>query len=222
LLPKEGQSLILAGALISIALNPLVFSGAAAAQRWLLQHPRFAGGVAPAESPLASLPSATQDQFLHGQVVLVGWGRVGKRIALELKAQGLPLVVVEENREYVQTMREQGLAAVWGDATEDAVLIQAHIKDARVLVIATPETLQVRPMVDIARALNEDIRILIRSHNSEEAERLEKDGAGAVFVGERELADAIVRDVLQEMQPRAPRPLPDPAPAHGVGAAKGV
>jgi CPA2 family monovalent cation:H+ antiporter-2 len=222
LLPKAGQSLILAGALISIALNPLVFGVAGGLQRWLLQHPRFASGAAPEESPLAALPEATEDKFLHGQVVLVGWGRVGKRIALELKAQGLALVVVEQNREYVQTLREQGLAAVWGDATEDAVMIQAHIKDARVLVIATPETLQVRPMVDIARALNADIRILIRSHNSEEAERLEKDGAGAVFVGERELADAIVRDVLHEMRLQGPGSSGELAPAHGVGAVTGV
>jgi CPA2 family monovalent cation:H+ antiporter-2 len=200
LLPKEGQSLILAGALISIALNPLVFSVAAAAQRWLLQHPRLASGVEPAENPLASLPIATENKFLHGQVVLVGWGRVGKRIATELKAQGLSLVVVEQNREYVQSLRAQGLAAIWGNATEDAVLIQAHIKDASVLVIATPETLQVRPMVDIARALNPRVRILIRSHNSEEAALLEHDGAGSVFVGERELADAIVRAVLQTVQ----------------------
>jgi CPA2 family monovalent cation:H+ antiporter-2 len=197
LLPKAGQSLILAGALISIALNPLVFSAAAALQRWLLQHPRFAIGAAPAENPLASLPMATEVKFLHGHVVLVGWGRVGKRIAAELKGHGLPLVVVEQNREYVQDLRTAGMAAIWGDATEDAVLIQAHIKDARVLVIATPETLQVRPMVDIARALNPQVRILIRSHNSEEAALLEKDGAGSVFVGERELADAIVRAVLQ-------------------------
>ncbi len=204
LLPKEGQSLILAGALISIALNPLVFSAAAAVQRWLQQHPRYASGVAPVESPLASLPVATEAQFLHGQVVLVGWGRVGKRIAAGLKAQGLSLVVVEQNREYVQALRAQGQAAIWGDATEDATLIQAHIKDASVLVIATPETLQVRPMVDIARALNPQVRILIRSHNSEEAALLEHDGAGSVFVGERELADAIVRAVLQAVSVRRP------------------
>jgi CPA2 family monovalent cation:H+ antiporter-2 len=206
LLPKAGQSLILAGALISIALNPLVFSGAAALQRWLLQHPRFAIGAAPAENPLASLPMATEVKFLHGHLVLVGWGRVGKRIAAELKGHGLPLVVVEQNREYVQALRAQGLAAIWGDATEDAVLIQAHIKHASVLVIATPETLQVRPMVDIARALNGHIHILIRSHNAEEAAMLERDGAGSVFDGERELADAIVRAVLQTVPvDRAPR-----------------
>ena len=76
------------------------------------------------------------------------------------------------------------------------MLVPAHIRDARALVIATPETLQVRPMSDIARTLNEGIHILVCSHNAEEAELLEKDGAVKVFVGERELADSVVRSVL--------------------------
>jgi CPA2 family monovalent cation:H+ antiporter-2 len=197
LLPKDGQSLILAGALISIALNPVVFVLVGSLQRWLLKHPSLAGRIALAENPLAELPAATEAKFLSGQVVLVGWGRVGKRIVEALIARGVPVVVVEQNRESVQSLRERGIAAVWGDATEPEVLVQAHIRDARALVIATPETLQVRPMSDIARALNEDIHILVRSHNAEEAELLEQDGAGKVFVGERELADSMVRSVLE-------------------------
>ncbi|MBP8309175.1 MAG: Kef family K(+) transporter [Burkholderiaceae bacterium] len=197
LLPKEGQSLILAGALISIALNPLVFSLVGTLQRWLLKHPALASRIVLAENPLAELPAATEAKFLSGQVVLVGWGRVGKRIVEALIAQGVPVVVVEQNRESVQSLRERGIAAVWGDATEPEVLVQAHIRDARALVIATPETLQVRPMSDIARTLNEGIHILVRSHNAEEAELLEQDGAGRVFVGERELADSMVRSVLE-------------------------
>ena len=197
LLPKEGQSLILAGALISIALNPVVFVLVGSLQRWLLKHPSLAGRIALAGNPLAELPAATEAKFLSGQVVLVGWGRVGKRIVEALIARGVPVVVVEQNRESVQSLRERGIAAVWGDATEPEVLVQAHIRDARALVIATPETLQVRPMSDIARTLNEGIHILVRSHNAEEAELLEQDGAGRVFVGERELADSMVRSVLE-------------------------
>jgi len=196
LLTKEGQSLILAGALISIALNPLLFSLVGTLQRWLLKHPSIASRIALAGNPLAELPATTEARFLAGQVVLVGWGRVGKRIVEALVAQGVPVVVVEQNRESVQSLRNQGIAAVWGDATEPEVLVQAHIRNACALVIATPETLQVRPMSDIARTLNEGIHILVRSHNSEEAELLEKDGAGKVFVGERELADSMVRSVL--------------------------
>ena len=196
LLPKEGQSLILAGALISIALNPLAFSVAGSLQSWLDRHPAFANRLAPPENPLAELPMSTEAKYLSGQVVLVGWGRVGKRIVETLIARGVPVVVVEQNRESTQLLRERGVAAVWGDATEPEVLVQAHIKDASALVIATPETLQVRPMAEIARELNPGIKILVRSHNAEEAELLENDGAGTVFVGERELADSMIRSVL--------------------------
>ncbi len=197
LLPKEGQSLILAGALISIAINPLVFSAVDPIQRWLLKRPGLARRLEPAESPLAELPMTTEARYLSRQVVLVGWGRVGKRIADALAAQGVPFVVAESNREFVQTLRDRNIPAVWGDATEAEVLIQAHIKDARALVIATPETLQVRSMVEIARTLNAGIQIVVRSHNVEEAELLEKEGAGTVFVGESELANAMVRHVLE-------------------------
>jgi CPA2 family monovalent cation:H+ antiporter-2 len=85
---------------------------------------------------------------------------------------------------------------VWGDATDPAVLIQAHIREARALVIATPETVQVRRMVEIARQLNPGIEVLVRSHNAQEAQLLRNEGAGKVFDGEDELGRAMVEHVL--------------------------
>ena len=79
-------------------------------------------------------------------------------------------------------------------------MIQAHIKDARALVIATPETVHVRKMVAIARTLNPGIQILVRSHNPEEADLLETEGAGTVFVGEDELANSMLRHLVQVVQ----------------------
>jgi len=196
LLPKEGQSLILAGALISMALNPFVFTAIEPIQRWLVRHPRLSERLEPAANPLTELPMSTEARFLSNQVVLVGWGRVGKRIADALSAEGVPFVVAESNRELVETLRARGVPAVWGDATIPDVLIQAHIRDARALVIATPETVQVRKMTEVARALNPDVDVVVRSHNAEEAERLRSDGIGTVFVGETELARSMTRHVL--------------------------
>jgi CPA2 family monovalent cation:H+ antiporter-2 len=181
---------------ISIALNPLLFGALAPVEKWLLRKPGLARRLEPAESVLAELPGATEAKYLSKQVVLVGWGRVGKRIGAALAAEGVPFVVAEENRELVETLRSRGVPAVWGDATEPSVLIQAHIRDAKALVIATPETIHVRKMVEIARALNPGIQIVVRSHNVEEAELLEREGAGKVFVGESELASSMVRHVL--------------------------
>jgi monovalent cation:H+ antiporter-2, CPA2 family len=196
LLPKEGNDLILAGALISIALNPLMFGLVGPLERWFQRHPKLSARLEPASNPLAELPMSTEAKYLSNQVVLVGWGRVGKQIAGELAKEGIPFVVADSNRELVEALRRKDRPAVWGDATEPAVLIQAHIREARALVIATPETVQVRAMVETARMLNPDIEVIVRSHNAEEAELLERDGAGKVFVGERELAKSMVGFVL--------------------------
>lgn len=197
LLPKEGQSLIVAGALISIAMNPFVFSAFESIHKWMSRRAMLAGRAEPPPNALAELPMSTDPKYLAGQVVLVGWGRVGKRIAEALGREGIPYVVVEENREFVASLRERGIPAVWGDATEAEVLIQGHIARARALVVATPETVLVRKMVSVARQLNPAIEVVIRSHNIQEAELLEADDAGTVFVAEVELANAMTEHVLK-------------------------
>ena len=197
LLPKEGQSLILAGALLSMALNPMVFSLIEPLRQWLLRRSAFARQLEQRDDPLAELPMTTPAHFLSEQVVLVGYGRVGRRIAQALDGKKLPYVVVEQNRGIVEGLRENGMAAVFGDAVEPAVLIQAHIARARMLIIATPDTLNVRQMVAVARALNPEIETVMRSHNEVEAALLEKEHAGKVFLGENELALAMVAHVLR-------------------------
>lgn len=196
LLPKEGNDLILAAALISIALNPVMFSLVGPTERWLHRHTKFASKLDASANPLAELPMTTEAKYLAGHIVLVGWGRVGKQIGSDLAAEGVPYVVVESNREFVESHRQGGGAAVWGDATDPLVLVQAHIREARALVIATPETVQVRTMVETARTLNPSVEVIVRSHNAEEADLLERDGAGKVFVGEHELARAMVSFAL--------------------------
>jgi CPA2 family monovalent cation:H+ antiporter-2 len=196
LLSAEAQSLVLAGALISIALNPLVFSAIEPLQRWLRQRSTLARTLEQRDDPLAALPMSTEARYLANQVVLVGYGRVGRRIAQALQARCLAFVVTDENRELVEQLRAEGQAAVYGNAVEPETLVQAHIADARMLVIATPETLEVRQMVEAARTLNPDIEVLLRCPNEEEARLLERDQQGTVFVGERELAGAMVAHVL--------------------------
>ena len=197
LLPAEGQSLILAGAIISIALNPLVFRAIEPAQRWIRSRSKLAQLMERPDDPLAVLPMTVDLNRLTGQVVLVGYGRVGRRIGEALGANGISFVVAEENREIVEQLRGRDIPAVSGDAADPVVLIQAHIQRARVLVIATPDTLKVRRMIEIARTVNPRIETVVRTHSEEEAELLEKENAGKVFLGEHELALAMTRHVLE-------------------------
>jgi CPA2 family monovalent cation:H+ antiporter-2 len=198
LLPAEGQSLVLAGALISIAANPLVFKAINPLQEWLRKNSEFARKLEQRDDPLAELPMTTHEKYLSRQVVLVGYGRVGRRIAEALDEQHLPYVVAEQNRDIVEKLRAQGVAAVFGDAADPAVLIQAHIARAGMLVIATPDTLDVRQMIATARALNPEIRTVVRTHSEEEASLLEKEEAGKVFLSEEELAQSMTRYVLEQ------------------------
>ena len=196
LMDPAGQSLVLAGALISIALNPLLFRAIAPLQAFLREKSAYVRRLEARDDPLAELPMSTEQRFLAQQVVLVGYGRVGRRIADALRAAGQPFVVAEQNRELVERLRTQGMAAVAGDAAEPAVLIQAHIAHARMLVVATPDALAAQAMIDTARTLNPGIEVVVRSHNEEEAAQLRAAGAGTVFLGEAELAGAMTRHVL--------------------------
>ena len=196
LMPPEGQSLVLAGSIISIALNPLVFYAIEPAQAWIRRRSRLAQALERPDDPLAVLPMTVELTRLTGQVVLVGYGRVGRRIGEALTANGISFVVAEENREIVEKLRQMGVPAVSGDASDPNVLIQAHIHRARMLVIATPDTLDVRRMIEIARTVNPRIETIVRTHSEEEAMLLEKETAGKVFLGEHELAHSMIQFVL--------------------------
>lgn len=200
LLSTEAQSLVLAGALISIALNAAAFAAIGPIKNWILRRSALARRLETREDPLAHLPYTTDETLLGGQVVLVGYGRVGRRIGAALAGEGIPYVVVEQNREAVDALRKQGVSAVFGNAEIPEVLVQAHIAKAAMLVIAIPETVHVRKMIEIARTLNPEVRLVLRSHNEEEALLLERESHGKVFLGEQELARGMTAHILSQFR----------------------
>ncbi|MDP1558742.1 MAG: YbaL family putative K(+) efflux transporter [Nitrosomonas sp.] len=203
LMPTEGLSLILAGALISIAFNPIAFAVIAPVSTWVLRRSALARRFESRDDPYAELPMSTERKYLQGQVVLVGYGRVGRRIANALHDKDIPYVVAEQNREQVQDLRNQGVAAVSGNAADPSVLIQAHIADAAMLVIAVPDPLNVRQMVETARTLNPNIEVVLCTRSEEESELLQKDKIGTVFFSEEELTKGMMNHVLRRFDPQA-------------------
>jgi monovalent cation:H+ antiporter-2, CPA2 family len=203
IVPTEAQSLVLAGALISIACNSLLFAAIEPAQAWIRARSFLARRLDRPADPLAALPMETPHSHLSGQVVIVGYGRVGRRIGEALAANGTFFVVVEQQREVVEALRAQGIDAVNGDANDPLALVQAHVARAAAMVIATPDTLQVRKMVDTARTLNPNIEIVIRvdagPRSEEEANLLERERAGTVFVAERELGNRMAEHLIAHL-----------------------
>lgn len=199
LLPADSLSLVLAGALISIALNPVVFACVGPLQRWILAHSAYARALEQRQDQLAELPQNTEVQYLKGQVVLVGYGQVGQKIAMNLNAHSIPFVVAEQNRETVESLRKEGYSAVAGDATDPAVLIQAHIANAAMLVVSTQHPVNVQQMVDTAKALNPKIEIVTCTESMLEANSNEE--TWKIFSGKEVLAKSMTTYVLARFEP---------------------
>jgi CPA2 family monovalent cation:H+ antiporter-2 len=200
LLPAEGQNLILAGALFSIALNPLIFGAIEPVQRWIRGRSRLARYMERPRDPLAQLPKSTPPSRLEGHVIIVGYGRVGERIGSALGDRGVPVVVIEQNRDIVNRLRERGMAAVSGSASEASILVQAHVAGARLLVLAIPDAFEARKAMQAARALNPNLEAVVRAHSDDEAALLGKERASFVFIGEHELALGMTRRVFDELE----------------------
>lgn len=203
IIQPEVMNLVLAGVLLSITFNTLLFKAVEPLRRWVLSRSAVARRLDQRQDPTSALPMSTDGKYLEGQLVLVGYGRVGKRIGLALSERGIPYVVVEQSRERVEELREQGLAAVSGNLGDPEVLIQAHIARAAMLVIATPDTVHVRQMVETAKLLNPAIEVVVRTHSEDESELLAADGFGKIFFGEEELAKGMVRHIFDRFAPKA-------------------
>ncbi len=196
LLPIEGQNLILATAVITISLNPIVFSTIEPVRRWILRRSRLARIMDRSADRLSELPRSISPERLTGHVVIVGYGRVGKRIGDALRARGAEIVVAEENRQIVSDLRTAGIAAVTGNASDPAVLIQAHIARAKALVIATPDAAAARAMLDTALKLNPTVGVVVRTHDDDERRLLSRLAPqGEIFMGEEELARGMLSAV---------------------------
>ncbi len=215
LLSIEGQNLILAGAMISIALNSTLFSLLGPIKRWLGQHAHWASLLERSSDPLATLPMHIDESYLNQQVVLVGYGEAGQRIATQLIQRHFRLVVIDENREVVNALRQKDIAAVRGNAGEPGVLVQAHIMKAAALIVATPDLTSAPRMIETARLLNPGIAIVMCAETSEDAERLQQEGATAVFSHKQALSEVMTQCVLSALEQSAHRD-----PGHVEGMAK--
>jgi len=203
LMSSEGMSLVLAGALISIAFNPIAFAAVVPIRNWILKYSAVARKYENRDDPFAELPMSTERKFLQGQVVIVGYSHVGQCIANALNEKDIPYIIAEQNRERVQDLRKQGKNAVSGDATEPSVLIQAHITDAAMLVVATSDPLNIRQMIDTARTLNPSIEIVLCTRSEDETKLLRKDEIGTVFFGEEELAKSMTHHILDRFNAKS-------------------
>jgi CPA2 family monovalent cation:H+ antiporter-2 len=198
LLPPESRDLILAGALFSIAINPFVFAALPAVERWFRARPRLLARLE-REGARATATSSPPGARLAGHAIVVGHGRVGGSITPVLEQEHLPFVVLERDRPRFEALRARGVPAILGDATSPELLDAAGIRQARVLIIATPDSIRARRVLELAQAVNPEIQVVVRTHSEPERALLRGQYNGQIVMGEQELARAMLLYALRQL-----------------------
>ena len=197
-LSNEGRDLILAGALISILINPAYFLLAERLRPWLEKsEPTGPEVVTPSEVA----PPPIQPTTLEDHVVLVGFGRVGRRIGNALMLLGATLFVIDENDAVVNELKRVGTEAIAANGVTS--LLAANLSKARCLLVAVPENFEAGQIVEQARAISPELLIFARGHSEAEKAHLESCGANAVVLGEEEIAGAMLGFYTSMAQPTA-------------------
>ena len=192
ILPKDGHDLVLAGALITIMLNPLLFM---ILDRWQARQEAATGGKPDAIADPHAEPVTVSDH-----VIVVGYGRVGRQLAHLLHDRDLPVVVVENNADRVTAARASGLTTVRGNVANERVMQDAAPERAKLAIFAMPKALEAGETIERLKAINPAISVLARAHSEAEVKHLLEHGADAAVLAERELAYAL-RDMVLAMPP---------------------
>lgn len=191
------QSLVVSGAILSIALNPVIFSLIPRMNDYMVDKFKWVRNLNARSHTMEELPQQTDGKYLGGHVVLVGHTELSKRIAKSLRKHNIALVIVDTSREVVAKLRKNDIAAVSGEYADPITLVQAHTANADSLIIATGDTPGVTQMIENAKMLNPAIRVFIQAYSKEEKELLEAMPDVHVYRWENTLSDAMVHDVLK-------------------------
>ena len=193
LLGQNEYSMILAAALLSIAVNPLMYSTIKPVEQFLRKRPRF-WRLFDRHSGEFEMPERMSDH-----VVVIGFGRVGQHIVNVLVELGIPLIVVDSDLERVEKLMERNIPALYGDAGTSEVIFHAHLTTARLLVVTTPEEAATDIIVSDARSVAPDLHIVARGASDVGVSQLYELGANYVIHPELEGGLQILRRTLLEL-----------------------
>jgi CPA2 family monovalent cation:H+ antiporter-2 len=188
LVSKEAQDVLLAAAILSILINPLLFKLLDRARPWLDAREALQLGDAVVPVSVEPAPGILVASVLSGHVVVAGYGRVGRLVGETLHGQGHAVLVLEEEEERVAMLHEQGIETIVGNAARDDVLEAANLTQARALVVTVPDAFESGEVVRVARLANPQLQIIARADSDASMAHLQQQGADLVVLAEPELA----------------------------------
>ncbi|HEX6929740.1 MAG TPA: YbaL family putative K(+) efflux transporter [Gammaproteobacteria bacterium] len=211
LVSAEAQSLVLAGAILSIAFNPVAFRSLPVIEGALRRYPRLIALLDQSDRRIAEAARPTIPADWENHVIIVGHGRVGSVIAELLRERGIRYAVVETNHKIVNRLVAEGVPAASGDISDPAVSAAIGLGYAKLLAFAIPDSFQLRHALEYVRTVNPSLDIVARAHSEADMKQFESLGVGRVVMGERELALQMGAYALERMGESA---APDTAAAN--------
>ncbi|MFD1791817.1 YbaL family putative K(+) efflux transporter [Ochrobactrum teleogrylli] len=197
LLPPAGRDLILAGAILSIFLNPVMFIVAERMRPWIEKHSASEAANEPTGSAAidVSEPEPLPHTLLTGHTIIAGYGHIGSRLATSLQEHAMPFLVIDDSPKICTALREKGIEAIAGNASDTEILNAANPGLAKNLVIAIPNAFEAGRATALAHAANSDLHIVAQASSQAEAQYLTDLGATAVILGEEEIAKAMAKAI---------------------------
>lgn len=189
-------SMVVASAILSIALNPLMFAMIPYVRRFSVRYFAWARAAAMLTDPYSVLPKETSRRMLMGQTILVGSGSVTRSVAKRLATDDVPFVCISEDKSFAEELREQKHAAISGDAADPMVLVQGHIVTAAQLMVIDIDPVKTLKVVEMAKQLNPELNIMARAGSRDEVEHLKQEGIANVYLDSESVSEVLTGNIL--------------------------
>ena len=189
-------SMVVASAILSIALNPLMFAMIPYVRRFSVRYFAWARAAAMFTDPYSVLPKETSRRMLMGQTILVGSGSVTRSVAKRLATDDVPFVCISEDKSFAEELREQKHAVISGDAADPMVLVQGHIVTAAQLMVIDIDPVKTLKVVEMAKQLNPELNIMARAGSRDEVEHLKQEGIANVYLDSESVSEVLTGNIL--------------------------
>ena len=189
-------SMVVASAILSIALNPLMFAMIPYVRRFSVRYFAWARAAAMLTDPYSVLPKETSRRMLMGQTILVGSGSVTRSVAKRLATDDVPFVCISEDKSFAEELREQKHAVISGDAADPMVLVQGHIVSAAQLMVIDIDPVKTLKIVEMAKQLNPELNIMARAGSRDEVEHLKQEGIANVYLDSESISEVLTGNIL--------------------------
>ena len=189
-------SMVVASAILSIALNPLMFAMIPYVRRFSVRYFAWARAAAMLTDPYSVLPKETSRRMLMGQTILVGSGSVTRSVAKRLATDDVPFVCISEDKSFAEELREQKHAVISGDAADPMGLVQGHIVTAAQLMVIDIDPVKTLKIVEMAKQLNPELNIMARAGSRDEVEHLKQEGIANVYLDSESISEVLTGNIL--------------------------